>query len=261
MGEHHELHRERQHLLSSFDLRLHLAHLDESVFEDDFGHPLHSGVDMCRCSGDRGELRKGLIMKPLKMPILADDLEHLQLTHSVDIGDDRVDDRRVEGLDIELRQALVELVLDLLENLSLRRDRRMSPLPTTPKPTSEMQHGLVLDVVVAEGVVVLELLVMVDQALVVLRDALLVLDDGLHGGDGVRSLDIQGDDLARRESSRRSACRSRPSRCRRQALRRQALHRQSSCRCPSPCRRRLSSLPTPSRSPRLRVSMDFGWML
>ena len=60
-----------------------------------------------------------------------------------------------------------------------------------------------------EGVVVLELLVMVDQSLVVLRDALLVLDDASSRGDGVRSLDIQGDDLARRGSSRRSACRCR----------------------------------------------------
>ena len=80
--------------------------------------------------------------------------------------------------------------IDLLGLLSL------SSLTTSAKAKHEVQHGLLLDVVVAGGVAILQLHVHEEKALLVLRGALLVLDDGLHGGDGVRGLDIQGDRLA-----------------------------------------------------------------
>ena len=157
MGDHHELHRKGHHLLSSFDLHLHLVHLAESVCEDDFGHPQHSGIDMYRCSGDRGELGKRILMKPLKMTILASDLVHLQLSHIVHIGDDSVDNRRVEGLGIEIQHAIVDVVLGLLENISFRSGRRMSPLAAAQQPPGHRERGLALDVVVLERAVVLKM--------------------------------------------------------------------------------------------------------
>ena len=60
-----------------------------------------------------------------------------------------------------------------------------------------MKGGLLLDVVVAEGAAVLELLAGEDQALLVGRDALLVLDLGLHIVDRVGRLHLEGDGLAR----------------------------------------------------------------
>eukprot|EP00418_Pyrodinium_bahamense_P088966 CAMPEP_0179038816 /NCGR_PEP_ID=MMETSP0796-20121207/14828_1 /TAXON_ID=73915 /ORGANISM="Pyrodinium bahamense, Strain pbaha01" /LENGTH=90 /DNA_ID=CAMNT_0020735145 /DNA_START=292 /DNA_END=562 /DNA_ORIENTATION=- len=60
-----------------------------------------------------------------------------------------------------------------------------------------MQRGLLLDVIVAEGAAVLQLLSGEDQALLVWRDALLVLDLSLHIVDGVRGLHVESDGLAR----------------------------------------------------------------
>ena len=54
-----------------------------------------------------------------------------------------------------------------------------------------------LDVVIAQGASVLQLLAGEDQALLVRRDALLVLDLGLDVVDRVAGLDLEGDGLAR----------------------------------------------------------------
>ena len=54
-----------------------------------------------------------------------------------------------------------------------------------------------LDVVVAEGAAILELLAGEDETLLVWGNALLVLDLALHIVDGVRGLDLEGDGLAR----------------------------------------------------------------
>ena len=70
-------------------------------------------------------------------------------------------------------------------------------LSTTTKTEDQVKGGLLLDVVVAEGAAVLELLAGEDQALLVGRDALLVLDLGLDIVDRVRGLDLEGDGLAR----------------------------------------------------------------
>ena len=59
-----------------------------------------------------------------------------------------------------------------------------------------MQSGLLLDVVIAEGTAVFELLASKDEALLIGRDALLILDLGLDVVNGVRRFDLKGDGLA-----------------------------------------------------------------
>ena len=54
-----------------------------------------------------------------------------------------------------------------------------------------------LDVVVAEGAAILELLAGEDETLLVWGDALLVLDLALHIVDGVARLHLEGDGLTR----------------------------------------------------------------
>jgi hypothetical protein len=59
-----------------------------------------------------------------------------------------------------------------------------------------VEGGLLLNVVIRKSASVLELLASEDQTLLVGGDSLLVLDLGLHGVDGVRALDLEGDGLA-----------------------------------------------------------------
>ena len=59
-----------------------------------------------------------------------------------------------------------------------------------------MESRLLLDVVVAKGAAVLELLASENEALLIGRDTLLVLDLGLNVVDGVGGLDLEGDGLA-----------------------------------------------------------------
>jgi hypothetical protein len=59
-----------------------------------------------------------------------------------------------------------------------------------------VKGGLLLNVVVAEGAAVLELLSGEDQTLLVRGNSLLVLDLGLNALDGVRALDFKGDGLS-----------------------------------------------------------------
>ena len=59
-----------------------------------------------------------------------------------------------------------------------------------------MESRLLLDVVVAKGAAVLELLASENEALLIGRDALLVLDLGLDVVDGIGRLDLEGDGLA-----------------------------------------------------------------
>ena len=71
---------------------------------------------------------------------------------------------------------------------------------------TKVKGGLLLDVVVAEGAAVLELLAGEDQALLVGRDALLVLDLGLDIVDRVRGLDLEGDGLTREAAPSLVSC-------------------------------------------------------
>jgi len=61
-----------------------------------------------------------------------------------------------------------------------------------------MQRGLLLDVVIAQGSAVLQLLSGKDETLLIRRNSLLVLDLGLDVVDGVRWFDIEGDGLTRK---------------------------------------------------------------
>jgi hypothetical protein len=63
------------------------------------------------------------------------------------------------------------------------------------KPNSLSTH--LLDVVVAQGAAILELLASEDQSLLVRGNTLLVLDLGLDVVDGVGGLHLEGDGLAR----------------------------------------------------------------
>jgi len=67
----------------------------------------------------------------------------------------------------------------------------------TTKAKHEMEGGLLLDVVVGQRATVLKLLAGEDQTLLVRGNTLLVLDLGLHIIDGVGSLDLKGNGLAR----------------------------------------------------------------
>lgn len=69
-------------------------------------------------------------------------------------------------------------------------------LLASTKTEDEVQRALLLDVVVAEGAAVLELLASEDEPLLVWGDALLVLDLGLHILDRVGLLDLERDCLA-----------------------------------------------------------------
>src|SRR5699024_6358825 len=70
-------------------------------------------------------------------------------------------------------------------------------LHTSTEAEDQVQGRLLLNVVVAQGATVLELLSSENQTLLVWRDALLILGLGLDVLNGVRGLHLQGDGLAR----------------------------------------------------------------
>jgi hypothetical protein len=70
------------------------------------------------------------------------------------------------------------------------------PISTTCSKRERKTRTL-LDVVVRKSAAILELLAGEDEALLVRRNALLILDLLLHILDGIRSLDLEGDGLAR----------------------------------------------------------------
>ena len=67
---------------------------------------------------------------------------------------------------------------------------------TSTKTKDQVEGGLLLDVVVAEGTAIFQLLSSKDETLLIRGDSLLVLDLGLHIVDGIARLDIQGDSLS-----------------------------------------------------------------
>ena len=80
---------------------------------------------------------------------------------------------------------------DCLSSESLDED-----LHSTSKTEDQVQGALLLDVVVAEGAAILQLLSGKDQALLIRRDSLLVLNLLLDIINCVRWLDIKGDSLS-----------------------------------------------------------------
>jgi len=94
-------------------------------------------------------------------------------------------------------------VVDGVRRLDLEGDRLTGEgldedLHATSKTEHQMESRLLLDVVVAEGAAVLELLASEDETLLIGRDALLVLDLSLDVVDGVRRLDLESDGLTRK---------------------------------------------------------------
>jgi hypothetical protein len=69
-----------------------------------------------------------------------------------------------------------------------------------------VKSGLLLDVVVAQGTAILELLSGEDQSLLVWGNAFLVLDLGLDIVDGIATLDLESDGLARHFHTLVAAC-------------------------------------------------------
>jgi len=67
---------------------------------------------------------------------------------------------------------------------------------TTTETEDKVKGGLLLDVVVAQGAAILQLLTSKDKALLVRGDTLLVLDLGLDIIDGIRRLNLKGDRLS-----------------------------------------------------------------
>jgi len=68
-------------------------------------------------------------------------------------------------------------------------------LHATSQSEDQVKGRLLLDVVVAEGSSIFELLAGEDESLLIGRDSLLVLDLCLHVFDGVGWLDVEGDRL------------------------------------------------------------------
>jgi len=94
------------------------------------------------------------------------------------------------GLDVLDGVSWLDIKSDGLSSQSLDED-----LHTTSESQDEMESRLLLDVVVAEGSAVLELLSGEDESLLVGRDALLVLDLSLDVLNGVGWLNFEGDGL------------------------------------------------------------------
>ena len=68
---------------------------------------------------------------------------------------------------------------------------------SAPESEDKVKSGLLLDVIVAEGPAVFQLLASKDQSLLIGRDALLVLNLGFHILNGVSRLYVESDSLAR----------------------------------------------------------------
>ncbi len=64
-------------------------------------------------------------------------------------------------------------------------------LHATTKTKHQVKNGFLLDVVVAEGAVVLKLLPCIDDSLLIIGNSRLVLNIGLDITDSVRGLDIE----------------------------------------------------------------------
>jgi len=95
------------------------------------------------------------------------------------------------GLDVLDGVGSLDIKGDGLASQSLHED-----LHTTTEAEDQVESGLLLDVVVAEGATVLELLTSEDEALLIRGDTLLVLDLGLDVVNGVGGLDLKSDGLA-----------------------------------------------------------------
>jgi len=91
----------------------------------------------------------------------------------------------------------LERLVDVLDLLGLGVHLLLALLSTTTEAQDQMESALLLDVVVAQGATILQLLAGEDETLLIRRDTFLILDLLLDSLDGVRALHLEGDGLAR----------------------------------------------------------------
>jgi hypothetical protein len=84
-------------------------------------------------------------------------------------------------------------IVEFIKNISKDIARR---LLTATQTENQVQGALLLDVVVAQGAAVFQLLTSEDETLLVRRNTLLVLNLALHVVDSVAGLNLQSDSLA-----------------------------------------------------------------
>ena len=76
------------------------------------------------------------------------------------------------------------------------REDNETYLHSSTEAKHQVKSRLLLNVVVGEGTSILQLLAGKDETLLVRWNSLLVLNLGLHGLDGIRGLDLQGNGLS-----------------------------------------------------------------
>lgn len=86
-------------------------------------------------------------------------------------------------------------LLNFRDNGWIVKDSARDLAVPSAKAKNEMEGGFLLDIVIAQGAAIFELLSSKDQTLLIWRNALLVLDLGLYVLNGIRSLDIESDRL------------------------------------------------------------------
>jgi len=105
--------------------------------------------------------------------------------------------RRDTFLILDLSLHIVNAVTRLdLKSDGLTSESLDEDLHTTTKAENKVKGGLLLNVVISEGVTILKLLTGENETLLIRRDTFLVLDLGLHIVNAVTRLDLKGDSLA-----------------------------------------------------------------
>jgi len=85
---------------------------------------------------------------------------------------------------------------DTLDLLGSGEDLLFALLTSSSETKDQVKGGFLLDVVIAQGASIFQLLSGKDKTLLIRRDSFLVLDLGLDVVNGIRWLDIKSDGLA-----------------------------------------------------------------
>ena len=87
-------------------------------------------------------------------------------------------------------------LVDMLDLLGAGEDLLFALLTSSSETKDQVKGGFLLDVVIAQGASIFQLLSGKDKTLLIRRDSFLVLDLSLDVVNGVRWLDIKSDGLA-----------------------------------------------------------------
>jgi hypothetical protein len=105
----------------------------------------------------------------------------------------------IAGLDLE-SDGLSSESLDNYKILVTNSDNKLlaelTDLHATTETEDQVKGGLLLDIVIAQGTAILELLASEDKALLIGRNAFFILDLALDIVDGIAGLDLKSDGLA-----------------------------------------------------------------